>query len=107
MVFTLMVSLKKTSFKRVKTPTSKVLNTLVHKISQRVAHFLTNQGLLVEDIENSYLNLDELAPEPIQDLLGHSITYRIAIGAKLGRNMFTLQTLPQQIVTIMPIKWLA
>jgi hypothetical protein len=88
---------KKQIFKRVKAPTSKDLNTLVHKISQRVAHFLIKQGLLVEGIENSYLNLDELAPEPIQDLLGHSITYRIAIGAKRGRKMFTLQILPPQI----------
>jgi hypothetical protein len=52
---------------------------------------------LVEDIENSYLNFDELAPEPIQDLLGHSITYRIAIGSHRGRKVFTLQTLPPQI----------
>lgn len=72
---------EKQVFKRVKAPTPKELNTLVHKISQRVARFLTKQGLLVEDIENSYLNFDELAPEPIQDLLGHSITYRIAIGS--------------------------
>ena len=52
---------------------------------------------MVEDIENSYLNFDELAPEPIQDLLGHSITYRITIGAKRGRKVFALQTLPPQI----------
>ena len=88
---------EKQVFKRVKAPTSKELNTLVHKISQRVARFLTKQGLLVEDIENSYLNFDELAPEPIQDLLGHSITYRITIGAKRGRKVFALQTLPPQI----------
>ena len=60
-------------------------------------HILTKQCLLVKDVENSYLNFDELAPEPIQDLLGHSITYRIAIGAKRGRKVFTLQTLPPQI----------
>jgi hypothetical protein len=88
---------EKQVFKRLKAPTSKDLNTLVHKTSQRVAHFLTKQGLLVEDIENSYLNLDALAPEPIQDLLEHSITYSIAIGAKRGRKVFTLQTLPLQI----------
>jgi hypothetical protein len=44
---------EKQVFKRVKAPTSKDLNILVHKISQRVVHFLTKQGLLVEDIENS------------------------------------------------------
>ena len=33
---------EKQVFKRVKAPTPKELNTLVHKISQRVARFLTN-----------------------------------------------------------------
>ncbi len=27
-------------------------------------------------------------------LLGHSITYRIAVGSQAGRKVFTLQTLP-------------
>ena len=30
----------------------------------------------------------------MDQLLGHSITYRIAVGAGLGRKVFTLQTLP-------------
>lgn len=49
---------KKQIFKRVKAPTSVELNILVHRISQRVARYLTKQGLLIEDIENSYLNFD-------------------------------------------------
>ncbi len=28
------------------------------------------------------------------ELLGHSITYRIAVGPHAGRKLFTLQTLP-------------
>ena len=88
---------EKQIFKRVKAPTSAELDILVHRISQRVARYLTKQGLLVEDIENSYLNFDGLDQEPIQDLLGHSITYRIAIGSQRGRKVFTLQTLPPQV----------
>jgi hypothetical protein len=88
---------EKQVFKRVKAPTTTELNALVHKLSQRVARFLTKQGLLVEDIDNSNLTLDGLAPDPMQDLYGHSITYRVALGAQRGKKVFTLQTLAPQI----------
>lgn len=88
---------EKQVFKRVKAPTAIELNALVHKLSQRVARFLTKQGLLLEDSDNSYLNLDGLAPDPMQDLHGHSITYRVALGTQRGKKVFTLQTLPPQI----------
>ena len=87
---------EKQVFKRVKAATTE-LNALVHKLSQRVARFLTKQGLLVEDIDNSYLNLDGLVPDPMQDLHGHSITYLVALGAQRGKKVFTLQTLPAQV----------
>ena len=35
----------------------------------------------------------ELA-SPLDDLLGHAITYRIAVGPQRGQKAFTLQTLP-------------
>jgi len=40
--------------------------------------------------------LSELAldDEPMQALLAHSITYRIAVGPRTGRKVFTLQSLP-------------
>jgi len=31
---------------------------------------------------------------PLDDLLGHSITYRIAVGPRAGQELFTLQTVP-------------
>jgi hypothetical protein len=31
---------------------------------------------------------------PQDDLIGHSITYRIAVGPRTGQKLFTLQTLP-------------
>ena len=43
--------------------------------------FLERRGLLVRDSERSFLTFDSTADEPAFDgLLGHSITYRIALG---------------------------
>ncbi len=37
-------------------------------------------GLLERDAENSYLTTDAVPEDPMNQLLGHSITYRIAVG---------------------------
>ena len=44
--------------------------------------------------EFSFLLSDSPDGAGFDDLLGHSITYRIALGAHQGRKAFTLQTLP-------------
>ena len=49
--------------------------------------------MLERDAENSYLAADALEAGPMEQLLGSSITYRIAIGPQQGRKVFTLQTL--------------
>ena len=49
------------------------------------------------DTGNVYLTpeaVDALDDDPSSQLLGSSITYRIAIGPQQGRKVFTLQTLP-------------
>jgi len=51
-------------------------------------------ALLIErDIENAWLASDNEAG-PLDDLIGHSITYRIAVGPRAGEKLFTLQTVP-------------
>jgi len=52
------------------------------------------QGLLERDAENSYLTMDAISEDSMNQLLGHSITYRIAVGPQVGRKVFALQTLP-------------
>ncbi|MFT5451770.1 MAG: hypothetical protein ACI9N9_001256 [Enterobacterales bacterium] len=79
---------------RVKAPELKELTKLVHTISLRVARFLERRGLLERDEEDSHLTLDCLDDEPMQQLHGHAITYRIALGAQQGRKVFTLQAIP-------------
>ena len=84
-------------FRWVKAPTSDELTQLTHTIAHRVARYLDCQGLLVCDAGNSYLTadgMDEDPESPMNQLLGSSITYRIAVGPQQGRKVFTLQTLP-------------
>ncbi len=81
-------------FRWVRSPTSRELTQLVQTIARRVGRYLERQGLLERDAENSYLASDVVSGEPIDQILGHSITYRIAVGPQAGRKVFTLQTIP-------------
>ena len=85
-----------TRFRWVKEPTSDELTQLTHTIAHRLARYLERQGLLVRDAEHSYLALDSSDEDPMDQLRGHSITYRIAVGPQQGRKVFTLQTLPDE-----------
>ena len=84
-------------FRRVKAPTRGELVQLTHTIAHRVARYLERQGLLERDTGNIYLTpeaVDASDEDPSNQLLGSSITYRIAVGPQQGRKVFTLQTLP-------------
>ena len=51
----------------------------------------------MRDGENTYLTAEGMNADnetPMNQLLGSSITYRIATGPQQGRKVFTLQTLP-------------
>jgi hypothetical protein len=65
-------------FRRLPAPRPRALEALIQTISQRVGAYLEREGLLVRDIENSYLQLDDPDESAMSDLVGHSITYRIA-----------------------------
>ena len=41
------------------------LNKLVYTVSHRAARYLKCQGLLVRDVENTYLQLDTLDDDPL------------------------------------------
>lgn len=82
------------SFRWVKAPTGVELTALASRIAERVGHFLERRGLLERDGESASLSELALDEEPMQALLAHSITYRIAVGPRAGRKVFTLQSLP-------------
>ena len=81
-------------FHRIPRPGSTELNKLVHTISQRIARHLERHGYLTQDEEISSLSLDLEENDSMHQLQNHSITYRIAVGPKRGRKVFSLQTLP-------------
>ena len=81
-------------FRWVRAPTSAEITHLVRIIARRVGRFLERRGLLERDVENSYPAGEAAESGPLDQLLGHSITYRIAVGPRQGRKVLTLQTLP-------------
>ena len=84
-------------FTRVEAPSRDELTRLTHTIAQRVGRYLERHGLVERDTGNGYLTpeaVDASDDDPSNQLLGSSITYRIAVGPQQGRKVFTLQTLP-------------
>ncbi|MBR8557892.1 IS91 family transposase, partial [Acinetobacter baumannii] len=73
---------------------------LTHTIAHRVGRYLERQGLLERDVENSYLASDAVDDDPMTPLLGHSITYRIAVGSQAGREVVPV---PHQPTTSRPL----
>ena len=57
-------------FRRVRAPTT----------AERVGRFLQRQGLLERDGEQSFLAGEAVEEGAMEQLIGHSITYRIAVG---------------------------
>ena len=78
-------------FRWVRAPTSAELAGLTQTLARRIGRFLERQGLLELDAEHSYLAGDDLEAGPMEQLLGSSITYRIAVGPQQGRKVFTLR----------------
>ena len=58
-----------------------------------MAGFLEREGLFVGDDDNDYLALNGLEDDPMLQIRGYSITYRIATSKQQGRKVFTLQTI--------------
>jgi hypothetical protein len=55
---------------------------------------LERKGILERDDETSYLNLEGQDEDPMQQILGCSASYRIALGPQQGRKVLMLQTIP-------------
>jgi hypothetical protein len=83
-------------FRRIGVPSANELQALVERIAERIGRALQRAELLVRDCENGYLSFDSVAGGPMDDLFGHSITYRVAMGPRAGQKVFTLQSVPAE-----------
>ncbi len=54
---------------------------------------LEREGLLVRDLDSGYLSLEPYDDDGLAQVLGNSITYRIALGPRQGHKAFAPQTL--------------
>ena len=81
-------------FQRVKAPDKSELEKLVQLISQRVSRCLERQGLLEQNTESAWLDLD-LAEDTdaMPQILGSSISYRITVGPQQGSKAFMIRTI--------------
>ena len=81
-------------FRRVKAPDQGELEELVQLISQRVGRCLERQGLLEQDTESAWLDLDPAEDtDAMPQILGSSISYRIAVGSQQGQKAFMIRTI--------------
>jgi hypothetical protein len=70
------------------------LENLVQLISQRVGRCLERQGLLEQDAESAWLELDPAEDtDAMPQILGSSVSYRIAVGPQQGRKAFMIRTI--------------
>ncbi len=81
-------------FRPVPAPGTAELQALVQNIAERIGRLLERRGLIERDVENAWLSGDPTLAGPLDDLIGHSTTYRIAVGPRAGQKVFTLQTVP-------------
>ncbi len=65
----------------------------MQQIAARVGRVLEQRGRIKRDMENAWLAAQGEGG-PLDDLIGHSITYRIAVSPRAGQELFTLQTVP-------------
>jgi hypothetical protein len=80
-------------FRHVPSPTGTELQELVQQIAARIGRVLEQRGLIERDMENALLAMQGEGGA-LDDLIGHSITYCIAVGPRTGQKLFTLQTVP-------------
>ena len=79
-------------FHPVPPPATADLQALVQRIAERLGRLLERRGLIERDAENAWLSGDSGEVGALDDLIGHSITYRIAVGPRAGQKVFTLQS---------------
>jgi len=84
-------------FHEITKPTFKEMQMVLHRICERLSRLLEKRGVLCRDAEQSYLTFDFDDEDIINDLIGSSITYRVAVGKNKGKKVYTLQTIPAQL----------
>ena len=77
-----------------KPPAEEDLDKITHTIAKRVSRYLERAGYLYRDAETEYLDLVPEEEDAMHEIIGASISYRLAFGPNAGRKALTLQAVP-------------
>ncbi len=88
-VYSFSFSWKRCGFWPVKPSTTEDLDRITHTIAKRVSQYLERSGYLYRDAESEYLDLIPEEEDAMHDIIGASITYRLAFGANAGKKAQT------------------
>jgi hypothetical protein len=86
-------------FYPVKSPTYQDIEKIAQKIAARVSRYLEKSGYVIRDLDTEYLDLNTDENEVVQNIIGASITYRLAFGPNAGKKALTLKRLPATVET--------
>ncbi len=79
-------------FQRVTAPDKSELEDLVHLISQRAGRCLERLGLLEQNAESAWLELQPADDtDTLPHIMGSSISYRVAVGPQQGQKAFMIR----------------
>jgi hypothetical protein len=79
-------------FRAVRSPGAGELQALVQQMAERIGRLLEKRGLIERDAESAWLSGEPVQAGSLDELIGHCITWRIAVGPRAGQKVFTLQT---------------
>jgi hypothetical protein len=83
-------------FRAVRSPDAGELQALVQQMAERIGRLLEKRGLIERDEESAWLSGEPLQAGSLDELIGHCVTWRIAVGSRAGQKVFTLQTVAAQ-----------
>jgi ribosomal protein S27E len=78
----------------VRPPAPEDLDKVTYTIAKRVSRYLERAGYLYRDAESEYLDLVSGEEDAMHDIIGASITYRLAFGSNASKKALTLQAVP-------------
>jgi hypothetical protein len=72
------------------------LQALVQRLAEGIGRLLEKRSLIERYAEYAWLSGDAAPAGSLDELIGHCITWRLAVGPRAGQKVFTLQTVAAQ-----------
>jgi RNA polymerase sigma factor (sigma-70 family) len=74
-------------FRAVRSPATAELQALVQQLAERIGRLLQKRSLIERDAEYGWLSGEPVPAGSLDELIGHRITWRIALGPRAGQKV--------------------